>query len=110
MVLSPGKCSFMLFALKDELQTDLVSNNVTIKNSKEEKFLADNKLDFSSHLTSITKKANIKLNNLTGVQKYMILEQKNFLTSSFIKSQFNYCHLIWMFCLRKALYRLNNLH
>ena len=36
MVLNPDKCSFKLFGVKDELQTDLVSNNVTIKNSKEE--------------------------------------------------------------------------
>ena len=36
MVLNPDKCSFMLFGAKDELQTDLISNNITIKNSKEE--------------------------------------------------------------------------
>ena len=39
MVLNPDKCYFMLFGVKDELQTDLVSNNVTTKNSKEEKAL-----------------------------------------------------------------------
>ena len=34
MVLNPDKCSFfMLFAVKDVLQTDLVSNNFTIRNS-----------------------------------------------------------------------------
>lgn len=37
MILSPDKCSFMLSTVKDELQTNFVSNNVTIKNSKEEK-------------------------------------------------------------------------
>lgn len=37
MILSPDKCSFMLSTVKDELQTDFVSNNVTIKISKEEK-------------------------------------------------------------------------
>ena len=64
MVLSPNKCSFMLFGLKNELQTDLVSNNATSKNNKEGKVLGitiDSKLDFSMHLTSITKKANINL-------------------------------------------------
>ena len=39
MVLNPDKCYFMLLGVKDELQTDLVSNNVTTKNSKEEKVL-----------------------------------------------------------------------
>ena len=77
---------FLLIAVKDEFQIDRVSNNVTIENSKEEKLLGiifQIKLDFSSHLTSITKKVNIKLNNLTVVKK----------TSSFINSQFNYCPL-----------------
>ena len=86
---------------------------IGIINSTEEKALgitSDNKLDFSTHLTSITKTANIKLNSLTKVQKYMTPEQKVSFTSSFIKSQFNYCPLIWMFCSKKALYRLNNLH
>ena len=35
--------------VKDELQTDLVSSNITVKNSKEENVLGitfDNKLDF----------------------------------------------------------------
>ena len=39
MVLNPDKCSFMVFGINDELQTDLVSNNVIIKNSEEEKVL-----------------------------------------------------------------------
>ena len=72
-------------------QTEFVSNNVTIKNSKEEKVLGiifNNKLDFSTHLTSITKKANIELYVLNRVEKYKTPEQKNFLTSSFIKYQF----------------------
>ena len=47
----------MLFGVKDELQTDLVSSNITVKNSKEENVLGitfDNKLDFFPYLTSIT--------------------------------------------------------
>ena len=101
-VLNLDKYYFMLFGVNDGIQTDLASNNSTVKNSKKEKILGiifDNKLDFFLHLTRITKKANIKLNNLTRVQKYIVLEQKAFLTSSSIKSQFNYCPLIWMLCL-----------
>ena len=76
IVVNPDKSFFLLIAVKDEFQTDRVSNNVTIENSKEEKLLRiifQIKLDFSSHLTSITKKANIKLNNLTVVKKYPLL-------------------------------------
>ena len=113
MVLNPDKSSFMLSDVKDELQTDLVSNNATFKNGKEKNVLGitfDSKLDLSMHLTNITKKVNIKLNALTRVQKYMTSEQKTFLTSSLIKSQFNYCPLISMFFIQRKLCRLNNLH
>ena len=52
----------MLFGVKDKLQTDLVSNNVTIKNSKNEKVLEiifDNKLNFYTHLISILPKRRV---------------------------------------------------
>ena len=86
MVLDPDICSFMLFCVKDELQTDLVSNNVTIRNSKEKKVLGItfDSLDFSTHLTSITKKANIRLNILTKVQKYATSERKTFSYNHFL--------------------------
>ena len=73
VVLNPDKCSFMLFGIKDKHQTDLVSNKVTTRNGNKGKVLGityDNKFDnFSTHLTRITKKTNIKLNTLTRVQK-----------------------------------------
>ena len=64
------KCSFLLYSVKDKLKKDLVFNNVTIKTSAKEKvpgITFNNKLDFFTHLTSITKKANIKLNAFAEV-------------------------------------------
>ena len=51
----------------------------------------------------------MELNALTKVQKYMTPEQKT-LTSSFTEFQSNCCSLIWIFCSKKALRRLNNKH
>ena len=79
MVLNPDKCSFMLLGVDDELQTNLVCGNETLKNSKQEKVLGvtiDNKLNFATHLSNITKNANIEFNALTKVQKYMTTDQK----------------------------------
>ena len=59
-----------MFGVKDEFQTDLVSNNVITEKSKGEKVLGvtfDNKLGFSMLLSSIAKKRNINLNALTRV-------------------------------------------
>ena len=70
----------------------------------------DNKLNFATHLLNITKNANKKFNALTRVQKYMTTDQKKLIFSSFIKSQFTYCPLIWMFCTKSSLGRMNNIH
>ena len=50
------------------------------KNSKQEKVLGvaiDKKLNFETHLSNLTKNANIKFNALTRVQKYMTTDRKN---------------------------------
>ena len=63
MVLNPDKCSLMLLGVDDELQTNLVCGNETLKNNKQEKVLGvttDNKLNFATHLSNITENANIK--------------------------------------------------
>ena len=78
MVLNTDKCSFMLLGVDDELQTNLVCGNETLKNSKQEKVLGvtiDKKLNFSMHLSNITENANIKFNALTGVQKHMTTDK-----------------------------------
>ena len=51
-----------------------------LQNSKQEKVLGvtiGKKLHFATHLSSITKNANIKFNALTRLQKYMTTDEKN---------------------------------
>ena len=58
----------MLLGVDDQFQTNLVCGNEAFKNSKQEKVLGvtiDNKLNFATHLSHITKHANIKSNALT---------------------------------------------
>ena len=87
--------------------------NETLKNSKQDKVLwvtIDKKLNFATHLSSITKNANIQFNALTRVQKYMTTDSKKRMFSSFIKSQFTYCPLVWMFCTKHSVGRINSIH
>ena len=59
MVFNPDKCSFMSLGVDDELQTNLVCGNETLKNSKKEKVLRviiDNKLNFEMNPSNITNK------------------------------------------------------
>ena len=79
MVLNPDKCTFMLLGVNNELQTNLVCGNETLKNSKQEKVLGVTieKLIFAMHLSNITKNANIKFNTLSRVQRCMTTNKKN---------------------------------
>ena len=40
----------------------------------------------------------------------MTADQKTLIFPSFIKSQFTHCPLIWMFCTKRFLRRINNIH
>ena len=69
----------MLLGVDDELQTNLVCRNKTLKNSKQEKVLGitiHNKLNLKTHLLNITKSATIKFNELTRLQQYMHTDKK----------------------------------
>ena len=53
MVLNPDKCSFILLGVDNELQTNLVCGNETLKSGKQEKVLGvtiNNKLNLATHL------------------------------------------------------------
>ena len=49
-------------------------------------------------------------NALARLAKSMSFPQKKLLFNSFIKSQFNYCPLIWMFCSRTQNRKINSIH
>ena len=59
----------MLLGVHDKLQTNLACGKVL-------GITFDNKLNFATHLSNITKNANIKFNALTRVQKYMTADKK----------------------------------
>ena len=113
MVLNPYKCSFMLLGVEDSLQTNVVCDDEILKSTKQEKVLSvtlGNKLNSITHLLKIAKNANKKFNAFTRVQKYITNDRKKLIFSSFIKSEFIYCPLMWMFCRKRSLCRIINIH
>ena len=54
------------------------------------------------HIKNICKKAGNKLNALARIAKYLDLRKRKLLMKSFVISQYNYCPIIWMYCLRKS--------
>ena len=70
----------------------------------------DTKLAFKSHLKNFCKKANQKLNALAIITKFTSPFQRKTLMNSFIKSQFSYCSLIWMFTFKGLNKKINRIH
>ena len=114
MVLNPEKCHFMYLSKnKKEKENCLDLDKVTLTSSPKVTLLGiiiDNKLTFNEHLKMICKKTSQKLNALTRLCNIISFPQKKLLFNSFIKSQFNYCPLIWMFCSRVQNSKINSIH
>ena len=70
----------------------------------------DNKLNFNEHVDNICKKANNKLQALVRIAKYSSPDKLRIIMKTFIKSQFNYCPLTWMFHSRQLNSKINKLH
>ena len=72
--------------------------------------IVDRELKFDKRVKHICKKADNKLNALTRMANILNPFQKNTLFKSFIKGQFNYCPLLWMFCSRSSNNLINKIH
>ena len=87
--------------------------NITIKNSASEKLLGviiDNKLNATEHLNTVCQKANLKLHALNRISRFLSPEKHVLIINAYIKSLFNNCALVWMFCYRGVTYKMNKIH
>ena len=108
MTLNPGKYHYMVIGSGD-LSHEIMLNNNKITSSNEEKLLGiflDSKLNFKSHIGSLCRKADQKINALVRLKNYPTSDKGNLV----IKSQFTYCPLIRMFTSRCLNNALNNIH
>ena len=98
MVLKPEKSHFMCISQKNDDAKTLNFKNLAIKNSKEVEILGItlNK-NMNTHIKNICRKAGQKLNALLRISPYRDQGNKVLLFKLMIKSQFNYCPLVWMF-------------
>ena len=102
VVLNPNKCHFLTLDFNKPFPDFSFENTIT-KNVTEEKILGiviDYKLNFKSHIKKVCEKVNQKLSVLAKISKLTTPTQTKKLINSFIKAQFTYCLLIWMFSLK----------
>ena len=107
--LNDDKCHLMTFGNKCSKATVTIISSA-IKKSEYEKLLGitfDKKLSFRKHIEDLCKKANQKLHALARLSTYIDPLKLEILINSFIKSQFNYCPLVWMFLDRVLNSKLN---
>ena len=67
-------------------------------------------LDFNDHVSTIYKKASLKLHALARVSHFINIDKLRVLMKAFVESQFGYCPLIWMFHCRILNNKINKLH
>ena len=109
--LNPDKCKLLITNHANDISIKV--GNETVVAEKSVKLLGvkiDNELKFTEHVTSICKKANIKLHALARVSHLMEKDKLRNLMKAFILSQFQYCPLIWMFHSRSLNNKINRLH
>ena len=112
MKLNEGKCHFLVLGFKHEAIWINIGEKM-IWESKEEKLLGvniDKDLNFTSHVSNICTKAGQKLAAISRIAKFMSLEKRKLLITSFFDSQFEYCPLSGMFHSRTLNNRINDLH
>ena len=63
-------------------------------------------MNFKEHTDNIVKKAYYKLYDLRSLPKFLTLESAKILACSVIESQFAYYPLIWIFCLKTDMQRV----
>ena len=104
------KCH-LLVTIKSAVSANI--GEINAKNSNEEKPLGTKihtKLLFENHVSSLCKKGSHKLHALARIVSYIDLSKRRCLMKAFVKSQFNYCPLIWMFHSRELNNRINRIN
>ena len=113
MVLNTSKCSFILLGVEDELHTNVVRGNETLKNIKQEKVLGvtiNNKLNFATHLSNIAKNVNIKFNAPTRVQKHVTTDKKKTYILFFYKISVHLLPFSMDVLHKTSIGRINSIH
>ena len=110
--LNDDKCHLMIICDKRTEATVSIGNSM-INESDYEKLLGvtfDKKLSFKKHVEDLSKKANQKLHALARLSNYIDPIKSEISMNSFIRSQLNYCPLVWMFHDRATNSKLNRIH
>ena len=102
MRVNPDKFQFMILSANpsDDIELKL-DENTTLKSDVSVKVLGvtiDHRLTLNDHISGCCLKAARQLNALARISKYLDPKARNIICNSFIRSNFDYCSLVWHFC------------
>lgn len=113
MKANPTKFQFMVLGNKPRPKTFLTLDSVSLTESTHVTLLGvdiDNKLIFNQHIDKLCTRASFKLHALRRLRPYLSEEKAKVLSTSFIKCQFIYAPLIWMFCNKTNYKKIERVH
>ena len=69
----------------------------------------DDKLNFKTHIRNVCQKASRQINALKRISKFLNEQCRMHVYKSFVSANFNYCPVVWMFCGKTNLGKLERL-
>ena len=114
MIVNPDKFQAIIIDRKNQCNnpTTIEINGIKIDSENSVKLLGleiDSKLNFDKHITQLCKKSASQLNALCRLNSFLNMDQKNVLVNSFIYANFNYCPLVWHFCSKKSMNKIEKI-
>ena len=109
LVVNAGKCHL----LTSSKINNIAISNINVSSEQKVKLLGINlesRLNFDYHVNTLLNKANKKYHALARICNYMNTNKRRVVIKTFIKSQFSYCPLVWIFHSRTMNNRINTLY
>ena len=100
---------FQFIILRNTGPITLQIGDITIKSASSVTLLGItiySKLNFKEYINNIVQRAYYKLYTLRRLRKFLTLQKTKILDGSMIENQFAYCPLIWLFCSKTDMQRV----
>ena len=100
---NPSNFQFMLLSSSNihKCNISLCVDDMNVKPEPHVKILGvflDDKLSFNQHVSIRCTKSARQLKTLAWISRYLNISSRSLLYNSFVRSNFNYCAMVWHFC------------
>ena len=107
------KFQVMFLGIRDNVNISFELNGIKSFGTNSIKLLGvaiDHKLVFSTLIEAVCIQASQNIKALIRIRRYLTFTTASALIRAFVLSRFFYCPIIWMFCSKSSLNKLNKVH